>query len=70
MSEFKYYRKKAVLAEHREYVLGEDMTGISVSDSDKKLPTLDGGFIARNPSNHEDLWYIAKDYHSENFELA
>jgi len=67
MSEFKQYRRTN-LAEMRPYVQGEDMTGISVSDPDKQLDTLEGGYVARNPENHEDKWYIAKDYFDVNFE--
>ena len=67
-SNFKQYRRKA-LSELRPYVSGEDLTGISVSNTDKQLPSLDGGFIARNPLNHEDQWYVAEKYASENLEL-
>lgn len=56
------------LSEMRPYILGEDMSKISISDSDKELNTLEGGFIARNPVNHEDQWYVAKKYHEENLE--
>ena len=64
---FKKYRRKNI-AEMRPYEPGEDLTGVSLSDADKKLPTLEGGFIARNPDNHEDKWYVSKDYHEKNFE--
>jgi hypothetical protein len=26
--------------------------------------------VARNPNNHEDLWYVAKKYFDENLEPA
>ena len=65
--EFKKFRRTNI-AEMRPYVQGEDMTGISVSDPDKQLDTLEGGMIARNPQNHEDMWYVAKDYFEVNFE--
>lgn len=64
---FKKYRIKG-LSELRPYVPGEDLTGVSVSDADKSLPTLDGGYIARNPENHNDKWYVAKDYFDKNLE--
>ena len=57
MSEFKQYKRKG-LSEMRPYVLGEDMTEISLSEPDKALPTLEGGYIARNPKNHDDKWYV------------
>ena len=50
----------------RPYVLGEDLTGISVSDEDE--PKNDMGMIARNPKNHNDKWYVAKKYFEDNFE--
>ena len=28
------------------------------------------GYIARNPKNHDDLWYVAKKYFDENLEEA
>jgi hypothetical protein len=46
----------------RPYVLGEDMSAVSVSAEDAKLDTLEGGYIARNPENHADQWYVAKAY--------
>lgn len=67
MSEFKQYRKKQ-LQEMRCYVPGEDLAGISVSAPDQKLPSLDGGMIARNPQNHEDQWYIAAKFFADNYE--
>ncbi|MBN4082103.1 hypothetical protein JYT21_00205 [bacterium AH-315-B15] len=50
----------------RPYVPGEDLNGISVSDVDN--PEGDLGMIARNPKNHDDLWYVARKYFEENFE--
>jgi len=26
------------------------------------------GYIARNPKNHNDLWYVAKKYFDDNLE--
>lgn len=66
---WKKYRRVG-LSEMRPYVDGEDMTGISVSDPDKALPTLVGGMIARNPKNHNDQWYVAEKYFNDNLELA
>lgn len=64
MSEWKQYRRKG-LSEMRPYVPGEDMTGISVSAVDTLKV---GGMIARNPVNHEDQWYVAKEYFLDNLE--
>lgn len=65
MSEFKQYQRKGI-SEMRDYVPGEDLTGVSVSDEDKKRETLDGGFIARNPVNHADQWYVSREYFEKN----
>lgn len=63
-NDFKLYRKKA-LQPMRPYVVGEDLTGISVNKED--TPEL-GGMIARNPLNHEDQWYVAKKFFNDNYE--
>ena len=67
MSEFKQYKRKG-LSEMRPYVAGEDMTGISVSNTDN--PETDMGMIARNPINHADQWYVARKYFEDNLEPA
>lgn len=74
MDDFKYYKRKG-LSEMRQYVIGEDLTGISVSDNDKQLgkefPNVFAqGYIARNPNNHAEQWYIAKKYFDDNLEPA
>lgn len=58
--------KRSNISEMRPYELGEDLTGVSVSDVDN--PTLDMGMIARNPLNHADKWYVARAYFDANFE--
>lgn len=61
---FKQYRKKSVQL-MRPYIVGEDMTGVSVSEQD----TLeDGGMIAMNRDNPKDVWYVAKDFFNDNYE--
>lgn len=65
---FKHYRKVEAQP-MRSYVPGEDMTGISVSEPDKKLPTLEGGMIARSAKDPEDMWYVAKEFFKENYRL-
>ena len=62
---WRQYRRKGV-SEMRPYRPGEDLTGISVSAADH--PPAPGGMIARNPLNHADLWYVARQYFEENFE--
>jgi hypothetical protein len=66
MSEFKNYRKKNVQP-MRPYVVGEDLTGVSVSAED--TPEI-GGMIAQNPNNPSDKWYVAKKFFEDNYELA
>ena len=62
---FKSYRR-ANTAEMRPYILGEDLTNISVADVDD--PKNDMGMVARNPKNHKDQWYVARQYFKDNFE--
>ena len=63
--EFKQYKRKG-LSEMRPYIKGEDLTGVSVSDTDN--PETDMGMIARNPKNHVDQWYVARKYFEDNLE--
>jgi len=63
---FKKYRKKGT-SDMRPYVPGEDMTGISVSAEDTPE---EGGMISRNPDNHKDQWYVAKQYFQDHYEPA
>jgi hypothetical protein len=65
-SEFRTYPRKGHV-DARPYVPGEDLTGISVSPEDRKRSSLDGGFIARNPLNHADKWYIAPEFFHKNY---
>lgn len=71
-----YYRRTG-LSEMRPYVPGEDLKGISVSapDMDMLNKALEhgadpGGYVARNPKNHADQWYVAQAYFDENLEPA
>ena len=67
MSKWKKYRRINV-AEMRPFVLGEDLTGISVSGADaEEVVTTGGGMVARNPANRADQWYVAEDYFRANF---
>ena len=61
------YRRTG-LSEMRPYLVGEDMTHISVSKTDD--PENDLGMIARNPKDHHDQWYVARAYFNDNLELA
>lgn len=54
MSEFKQYRRKQI-AELRQYVPGENMEGISISQPDRDAGSpMTGDMIASNPKNHLD----------------
>jgi hypothetical protein len=66
MSEFKNYRKKNVQA-MRPYVVGEDLTGVSVSAEDAPE---EGGMIAVSAKNSDDQWYVGKQFFLDNYELA
>lgn len=62
---FKKFSRKGI-TEMRPYILGEDLSNVSVSDEDN--PEEDMGMIARNPNNHEDKWYVAREYFEKHFE--
>lgn len=66
-SQISVWRKydRTNVAEMRPYICGEDLSKISVSNSDN--PIEDMGMIARNPNNHKDQWYVNKRYFEENF---
>lgn len=64
-AEFKQYRRTNI-AEMRPYEPGEPLDGISVADVDD--PETDFGMVARNPKNHADQWYVARQYFIDNFE--
>jgi hypothetical protein len=67
MSEWKQYKRKG-LSEMRPYVKGENLSKISVAEVD--YPDTDMGMVARNPKNHDDQWYVAKQYFDDNLELV
>lgn len=68
---FNKYSRKGLseLTPFRTFV--GDMTSISVSEQDKLLSNeeFEAGYIARNPKNHLDMWYVAKKYFDDNLEL-
>jgi len=66
MNGFKKYTRTNV-AEMRVYILGEDLTHISVNSIDN--PRRDLGMVARNPDNHKDMWYVSREYFETNFKL-
>lgn len=64
--EWKLYQRRGAI-EARPYVSGEDMNKISVSESDKERPNLDGGMVCRNPDNANDQWYCSADYFAKHY---
>ena len=60
----KLYRKK-LIQPMRPYIVGENMAKISVYDGDTPGP---GGMIAVNPDDHDDKWYVAKQFFEDNYE--
>ena len=70
MSEWKQYKRKG-LSEMRPYVVGEDVSGVSISEPDKAAGSpKEGDMIARNPKNNADQWLVAKKYFEDNLEPA
>lgn len=66
MHPYRNYRKRH-LQPMRPYIVGEDLTGISVSKEDTPE---EGGMIAVNPNNQNDQWYVSKKFFDDNYELA
>ena len=75
---FKQYKRKGLseMISVKEFIAnGGDMTKVSISPPDHLLQTHDPeefaqGFVARNPKNHDNLWYVAKKYFDDNLEEA
>lgn len=66
--EFKQYRRTQI-AEMAPWKPGFDMSEVSVSKPDQEAGSpKKGDMIARNPKNHADLWLVAAQYFSDNFE--
>ena len=65
----KLYRKKH-LQPMEPWTPETDMTNVSVSPDDARLPTLEGGMIAHNPDNLDDRWYVSKQFFEDNYEEA
>jgi hypothetical protein len=75
--DFKKHKRKGALSELiqvQEFISqGGDMNKVSLSSPDHLLQThnpnqFELGFVARNPKNHDDMWYISKEYFDENLE--
>jgi len=74
--EFKQYKRKGLseLTTVSEFIeSGGDFSKVSISAPDQSLQThnpdeFSQGYVARNPKNHEDLWYVAKRYLDDNLE--
>ena len=65
-NEWKLFRKNGI-SEAREHVVGEDLAGVSVSDKDSECVKYPGGWIFRNPENHDDQWYVNETFMIENY---
>jgi hypothetical protein len=75
--DFKKHKRKGALSEliqvQEFFSQGGDITQVSVSGPDQELlktnpDAFNQGFIARNPDNHNDMWYISKEYYDKNLE--
>ncbi len=65
---FKQYQRKGLSEMIQAKLFTESMDSVSVSEADKALSNEEfmEGYIARNPLNHEDKWYVSKKYFDEN----
>jgi len=64
--EWKQYHKKGII-QMRPYIQGESLDGISVSKTDS--PKEDMGMVARNPNDHNDMWYVNRKFFEEHYKL-
>ena len=62
---FKEHRRKVDTGWLRPYEPGEDLAGISLGEVD--VGDLDGGYIAINPENEADRWFVHRDYFASHF---
>ncbi len=60
----KRYRKVGQI-EARPYVQGESLRGVSVNQNDD---TAAGGWIANDPENAADRWFITAAFFENNYE--
>ncbi len=72
MTEWTKYRRSN-LAEMRPVDPKESLELVSVSAPDAELfnenrEEFNRGFVARNPQNHADQWYVSRAYFEANFE--
>jgi hypothetical protein len=76
MKDFQKYKRTNVaemikLTDYNLFTLSELLaeTTVSVSAPDQELApdVFKLGYIARNPNNHDDMWYVSKKYFDENF---
>lgn len=68
--EFKKFRRTGLSEMIPVKQFHGNIDNVSVSAPDKELPkdVFMQGFIARNPKNHDDMWYVSKNYFDENLE--
>jgi hypothetical protein len=65
---WKKYKRKG-FTEMRPYIEGEELSGVSISDADKRNGSpKPGDMIARNPKNHNDRWLVSQAYFEEHME--
>ena len=57
------------MAPFKDFV-GKGLGHVSISEPDKLLSNeeFELGYIARNPKNHADMWYVSKKYFDDNLE--
>lgn len=71
MNKFKKYRRKgtALIIPFKDYK--GQMDYLSVSEPDRNLSNEEFalGYIAMNPNNYNDMWYVSKKYFDANYEL-
>ena len=70
MSKFRQYEFNNV-KELRYYVSGENMSGVTISATDRANGhPMFGDLIARNPDDHTDQWLMTKQYFEANVKAS
>jgi hypothetical protein len=74
MTEWTQYQRKGVIevrrwtdADMRAYANRESPISVSGADMESAIYQPPTGYVARNPDNHADQWYIAPEYFAKHY---
>lgn len=71
MGIWRLYNRKSIPAEMFPYIDGQDLSAVSIGDDDRDNGSpKEGDMIARDPSNHGDMWLVNASYFAEKFDAT